>query len=244
MDDWQTDDDRMMAYLDGAMDDAQAAAFERELEERPELAEQLSRFASNDALLRQAFDEPVPQSLTQTVRAMLDQAPVAAGLFASNDNPRGWKRWQWPAIGTVAAAAAAAFMMIGMPVGSNDGMDPILVAMLDRLPSGQTGDLGQGQSLTLQLTATAADGRYCREFVRSGGPSEGTGLACRTAGQWKLEAFVAQSTARNDDMEIRTAGGDTSPEIDAAYARLGLSDPIASDRENDIISNGWLSKEK
>ncbi|MDO7833836.1 hypothetical protein Q4610_02150 [Sphingobium sp. HBC34] len=240
MGDWTTDDDRLMAYLDGAMDEVQMAAFEQELETRPELAQRAERFTANDALLRQAFDEPVPTSLTASVQAAIATASATAtpGIVASNDNRPGWRRWQWPALGA-AAAAAAAFLLVVLPGMTGNDMEPAVVAMLDDLPSGQPGDLGKGQTITPQLTAIAADGRYCREFVRNGGQSAGTGIACRDARHWTLEAFINAPAAQDAPDQIRTAGGKDSSALDAAYTRLGMSDPLGKEEEDMLLSTEW-----
>jgi hypothetical protein len=245
MAEWKTDDDRLMAYLDGAMDATQMAAFETELEERPELAQLFERFTANDALLRQAFDEPVPASLTASVQAAIVTASASAAPapIASNDNAVGWRRWQWPALGAVAAAVAT-FIVVGLPGEAGNGMEPAVVAMLEDLPSGQSGELGAGQTLTPQLTATSADGRYCREFVRDGGQLAGTGIACRNADRWTLEIFMEKPAARTRTDQIRTAGGEDNAALDAVYVRLGMSDPLGKDQEQKLISADWKKLEK
>lgn len=245
MAEWTTDDDRLMAYLDGAMDEAQMSAFEQELAARPDLAQRAERFAANDALLRQAFDEPVPATLTASVKAAIVTASAspARGPTASNDNMPGWRRWQWPGLGA-AAAAAAVFLLVGLPDRANNDMEPAVVAMLDNLPSGQSGNLGKGETITPRLTAKAADGRYCREFVRDGGQSAGTGIACREAARWTLEAFVKNAAAQDATDQIRTAGGKDNRILDAAYARLSISDPLGKEEEEMLLSTGWEKIEK
>ncbi len=62
-------DEQIVAFLDGRLSDSEMNAFEAELEQNAELAEEVARIAGNDDLLRAAFDgpmqEPVDQSLIE-----------------------------------------------------------------------------------------------------------------------------------------------------------------------------------
>ena len=50
--------ERIAAYLDGALSESEARAFEQEVDENPSLAAELERLMDNDALLRAAYAEP------------------------------------------------------------------------------------------------------------------------------------------------------------------------------------------
>lgn len=81
-----TQRDRMSALIDGALPAEQAEALTRELEENPEMAEQIARMRRNDELLRQAvpLDETVPQDLLE--RLGLGEPELAGPELAGPDS--------------------------------------------------------------------------------------------------------------------------------------------------------------
>lgn len=223
---------RIAAYLDGQMEAADVAAFEAELESDPALAATLARWLGNDEMLRAAFAGPIENGADAGLIARMGLAEPAAPS-AANDNPASWQRWRWPAAAAMAAAVALA-VLVSVPRGGGSDL-----AALDRLASRESAEIGGGATLSPTLTVRAADGRYCREFVRGGGREPGRGIACRAPDGWKLEAFARSAEAAADPTRIVTAGGPENAALDAAYARLGASDPLGSVQEHEVIGRNW-----
>ena len=124
-------DERLAAWLDGALQPDQAAAFEAELAGDPALAEQAFAWRGNDALLRAAFDGPIAQGVdAQLIARMGLQAPAA------NDNPP-LRRWGWPLGGAIAAGLALALVLTGNPLGFGMQQDSAaqFAAAMEQLPS-------------------------------------------------------------------------------------------------------------
>lgn len=222
-------DQRIAAYLDGQMDPAQAAAFEAELGRDAELSDRLMRWGANDDLLRAAFAGSDASGADAAFAARVGLAEPAA-IVAANDNASGWQRWRWPTAVGVAAAVMLA-VLIGMPRGDRAPDD---LAALDRLAS-----LERGGDLVPLLTARAADGRFCREFIRPGGRDPGRGIACRSGTGWTQEAFVRGGIAAPDEERMMPAAGPQAAALDRAYERLGLGDPLTNAQEKVVIAGGW-----
>ena len=244
----QSREERIAAFLDGALDDAEQAAFEAELERDPALAAEVERMMGNDALLRDAFSGPIEEGVDNALLARMGLAKGAPAKVAdlderraspsvaANDNPPFWRRWQVPLGGAIAAALALALFLTNQQ-GAAPGAD--FNAALDGTPSGQVAALDGGQKLKPLLTFQAGDGRFCREFSIGMGDAGGTGIACRSDNGWQVEALDKGATELAEGSEIALASGEDGAGLDAAYARLKAGDPLAAEHETALISSDW-----
>ncbi|QFT76861.1 anti-sigma factor [Erythrobacter sp. THAF29] len=233
---------RIAAFLDGAMSDAERAAFEREIERDEKLAEEVARLADNDALLREALAIPSAETVDEAFLEKMGLADGASGQTsatgnAANDNPPFWKRKGFGA-GAAIAASLALVMAFALQGG---GASPIGDA-LEASPSGTIVALGDGAELTPVLTFEAADGRFCREFAYSASGETSSGIACRGPSGWSIEAWSDEAVEIPDGSEIVLAEGGGAENLDSAYARLDAGDPITLEREHEIIASGWSSE--
>lgn len=235
------------AYLDGTLDEAALAAFEIEMARDESLAEEVARFARGDDMLRAAFDapmrDPIDAALLErmglgTVK-VIDTGPPATVPLAANDNPSFLRRWQWPAGGAIAASLALfAVLQSGQePKSTNE-----FAAALESAPSLAPVKLANGGDITPRLTFVAGDGRYCREYLRTGSSVSEAGIACRRDGIWQVEARSEGGGKLPDPAEIAAASGEGTTGLDAAYARLGASDPLGADAERKLIERNWSNR--
>lgn len=114
-------DERLIAYLDGELDESERVAVADWLERDGELRERAAQLGESAALLRAAFDEvlhePLPERLVAAARG---GDGVVVDLSAARG--RRWKRllgdhrW-W--VGAAAAAAIAAFV-VGFGIGGGE----------------------------------------------------------------------------------------------------------------------------
>lgn len=241
---------RIAAYLDGQMSAADLASFEADLEQDPALAEAVARFGANDGLLRAAFEppmqEPVDDALltrmglgSADVVNLVDRRPSKPSV-AANDDARRWARWRWPAAGAIAAALVVTVMT---QTGQAPTTEQQFAQAMETLASGQSVALASGEAITPVLTFKAGDGRYCREFSRSGATAA-TGIACRGGSGWVIEAEAKGANQSKSGNQIATADGADSGKLDEAYARLKASDPVDGDTEKALIAVSWRNSEK
>lgn len=222
------EDERLAAWLDGALSAEETEAFAAELEANPALAAKAEAWQANDRTLTGAFfanERPIDDELLARL-GLVAAAPVAA-----NDNPRS-ARFGWLSAGSAIAAsvAAALFFTLRPPAPVDD-----LSGALDRTASLATAQLADGRKVTPTLTVRAADGRWCREF-RDGAD---TALACRAGtGSWKVEARTRAGEAQ-DSGTIAVASGADPAALESAYAKLGAADPVGAADEQALIAKGW-----
>lgn len=217
---------RLAAWLDGALDPKDAAAFEAELAANPALAERAGSWRANDAFIADAL-APVAQS---PIEPELLAKLGLSGPAAANDNPPWWRSNALPLGGAIAASLAVAVLLAqpGQPQ-----RDEVSLA-LDTTPSLQQARLSDGRVIEPTLTLRAADGRWCREFRSQGKLS----LACRKDGRWTVEGEAADSgSAQGGDYGLASSADHGA--LDAAYRRIDASDPIAAVREAELIGQGW-----
>ena len=254
-------DERVAGWLDGSLSAAEAARFEADLASNPELAEQVADWQRNDDLLRAAFNAPFEQEVDDALLARMGLAtPTLASAPASgstevidlaarrrsaavaNDNlPR--RRWALPLGGAIAAGLALAVVLTGGPslFAPTGSADVRFAEAMEKLPSRTQLVLPDGGQVAPVLSFAAADGRYCREFTVSGGTRPGGGIACKGSAGWKIEARSAVGAVPADPGTIGMAGGPDGRSLDAAYARLGASDPVSVQTEQRLIAGGWKS---
>ena len=251
--DMSSEQDRVSAYLGGAMTPTEAAAFEREMEGDAQLAAIVERWQRNDALLKHAFTTPDAEAVSGALldRLGLADAPPESNVVAldrvqrttpaaQNDNPVSSK-WKWSIAGSLAAsvavlAAVGSFWTAKPPALENDGA---FQTALNSSASGATVALNDDQKLTPILSFEAGDGRFCREFAMEGNAAGSTGVACKSGDKWQIEAMVKGAGSLPSNDEIRTAGGESGASLDATYQRLGAGDPLNNQKEKQVISDGW-----
>ncbi|MES2684597.1 MAG: hypothetical protein V4650_13840 [Pseudomonadota bacterium] len=218
------DDTQLMAYADGELPAAEAAAITTALAEDPALAARIERFAASRRALKQAFALPAAEPLSPALLKLL--APPAATAAPRNAVRR---RPRWPM-----ALAASLLLGLGLMSGYkllNPAADSLSLA-LETLPSGEIRRTAEGEIVALS-TLAAGDGSLCREYERSSASTSQRGLACREGeGQWRERALAA--AVPPDAGGYQLAGGEP---VDAAIAlnarRLSLEE------ERQRLLQGW-----
>lgn len=223
---------RLAAWLDGAMTEAEMAEFEQLLESDPELAERAANWQANDQFIAGAF---APLADAAVDPAMLERLGLAeqAVPVAANDNPPWWRGRGW-ALGGGALAASLALAVVVLGQGGNPARPDELSLALDNTPSLQTATLADGRTVQPRLTVRAKDGRWCREYISG----DQDALACRGDKGWDVMA-TGKAAPQQTGGDVALAGGEDGAALDAAYARIGASDPLEAQAEADLIKGGW-----
>jgi len=258
-DDMNSEQDRVSAYLGGAMTPTEAAAFEQEMEGDAQLAAIVERWQRNDALLKQAFSSPEAETVSGALLDRLGLADVPADsadsnvvaigpakrptVTAQNDNSAAPER-RWTLARSNAASVAVAIAVGSFWTSKPDGIgsEPVFQSTLDGSASGTSVALNDQQKLTPILSFKADDGRFCREFALEGQGGGEQGVACKSGQKWEIEALVKGGAVLPTNSEIRTAAGQDAASLDSTYSRLGAGDPLSRENEMDAISEGWVKK--
>ena len=230
------DDETFFAWLDGELDDEQAARVSVAVAADARLSQLAEQHRAFGARLRGAFDPvaaaPLPERLAQAVKpASAKVIPIAA---ASG-------RRTWAAIPQWAAMAATLALGIGLgtTLNSERGTVPVdmrggemfaaaqLDATLDRqLASAVAGDTRVG------LTFRDRSGAICRTFA----DQRSSGLACRDGGDWQVRGLFAAPESQSGD--YRMAAG-TDPNLAALVDSTIAGEPLDAAQEKAARAKGW-----
>jgi hypothetical protein len=248
------DDEVLMAYADGELDELLSAEIASALERDPALARRVEQHRALRAEVAGAFatvlEQPVPERLLAAANG--PATPLAAGgsqrrgdvlQFPARSAPaaRRWGTREWTAI--------AASLLLGMLlswqflVPSRSSMitaaDGTLVARgaLARALDSQLASTQRPEDpVQIGLTFRSQDGSYCRSFALR--RAETAGLACHTEGQWRIPVTAsAPGTAGG----LRQAASLPPPVLAAIEARIAGEALDAAAEENARLG-GWDAK--
>jgi len=251
------DDETLMAFADGELDEETAAAVEKAMETKDDLARRVELFLQTrvqaKAALGPLLEEPVPERLSQSVRRMIDEAkrrgfpsddseaPRVVALKANDNRVPSPSQRSW--IIPLAASLLAVVFGIGgylAGIGTQDvpqGLEiaglnsPALSEALGQVASGEEAFLA-GSDDRMRVNATFRDetGALCREFeIDSADRSAVVSVACRSNDAWAVNFAV-----------VAPAGGggyapaSSTEALDSYLAATGAHEPLS--REDEVAA--------
>lgn len=244
------DDITLMRYADGELDAETSAAIERAMPEDEALVARIAAFDESRRQAKAAFapllDEPVPEALTASVRALIDKqnvnaAPVADAKiidFPNRAQQPPARRWVLPLAASLAAAllgSFAGYRLAGSPAEDSLSLAGVLGPQLDAtllsIASGEQVALDNG-ALRAIATFRDAGGSLCREFEldRAGGGTI-VSVACRQDGAWRL-AFAAAAPAANGGY----APASSLEALDAYLSAIDAQPPLQQEDEKKALA--------
>lgn len=220
-------EEMLMAYADGAADEAARAEVERQAAADPDVAARLARHLSLKSRLSGAFDgalsEPVPERLVE--------AATAGAPKAGRSPLRDWRTW------SAMAACLAAGVLVGVRMADHGPISPDfrargqLAAALDqRLASDPAGP----DQVRIGVSFRSQEGAYCRTFQTPGARGM-AGFACRDEDAWRVLMSVPH---RPEGGEYRLAGSAPAPVMRAAGA-MAAGDVLDAQAEAAARAAGW-----
>lgn len=207
----------VMAYVDQELPADRAAALRQALAGSADLRARVEAYAASRRILQRSFEPalhaPLPERLLQLI-----EPPAALA------SPR--RRWR-PAPWAMAAAIGVLALGLGWwrqpaPVLGPELLDAVVLAALERTPSGETLQR-EGQAVVPLATLQLADGRYCRDYAMRRGDQEHRARACRESGG----TWVAQRMELAPAEDYRPASGDGSAAL------------LTVEEEAALIAEGW-----
>lgn len=246
------DDETLVAFADGELDDATSERLEAALETDEALAARLAVFLESRDVLASAMkpliDEPVPDALRLSVERMVADAavsaaaaPVAAGETVvpfrpktAPQAPAAMRRALLPlAASIVAVVAGLAGYQLGRS-GSATGTDPLgqVAAILDSEPSGAERVIDGAGTLRIISSFRAEAGALCREYELEGEAAVETTIACRDGNAWATRLAVSAPRAEG------YAPASAQDTIDAWLSSINAGAPLGTDEERSALSAG------
>ncbi|WP_329608768.1 anti-sigma factor [Mesorhizobium muleiense] len=240
-----------MAFADGELDDATAAAIEKAMQS--DIASRVALFLETRVQAKEALgpvlDEPVPDRLSQSVQRMIDEArrrsvPSDASerahvvAFRARDNramPRPQASWIMPLAASLVAVVFGCggyffgFASQNQPHGLEvAGQDSPLSEALGQVASGEEAVLA-GSTDRIRAVATFRDGAgsLCREFeIDSANRSTVISVACHSNHGWAVN-FAVVAPARDGGY----APASSSEALDSYLAATGAHEPLSREDE-------------
>lgn len=226
------DEDMLMAFADGELDEIARARVERALAEDEGLRARLETQQRLRARLAAHYapSEDVPERF----RAMLETNVVALPPASAPD-----RRPLWQAL-TAIAATLVLGIAVGRtlpwgaagPVGTENGMMVARGFLADALETQLASAQAPGDAARIGISFTGADGRICRTFESA----SLAGLACRGDDNWQLVMTAAGSGARRS--EYRQAGSGSALILQAAQDMIS-GEPLDAEAERRARDAGW-----
>lgn len=229
------DDELLMAYVDGELDEVSSKRVARALAANRELAEAAEAQKRLKAKLSRRYDPVAEEEVPERFRALLgtNVVPIAPALEKKRAG------FRWPQL-----AAIAATFVVGMltaqvvtdeqPAGVDGGpmlaAGPLAEALETQLASAQP----QDAPAKIGVSFAATDGRHCRTFETA----DLAGLACRGEPGWELV-----TTARlegGSGGEYRQAGSAAALVMQVSQEMIS-GEPFDAAAERRARDSGWRS---
>jgi len=228
------DDDLLMAFVDGELDEVNRARVERAIAEDPALRARLEQQRKLRATLAAFYDPTADEQVPERFRAMLDTNVVD---FAAARGRRPRPVWQ-------SLMALAATLLLGLaigrtlvmpapgPVGIANGtmvaQGPLAAALDTQLASAQSPDA----ATRIGTSFAAADGRLCRTFDSAAL----AGVACRGEQGWQL---MMTSTGSGAAQTAYRQAGSSNPLVAQAAQELMAGEAFDATAERSARDSGW-----
>lgn len=224
------DEEEFYAWLDGELEERDAARVAARVADDPRLAALAAKHQTMGEALRNSFapvmgaDIPPPRMTADVVE-----------LAERRTKPTGFGLPQW--------AAMAATLVVGLLAGQfldfqseapldSRGGTLVAAAALDSALGQKLASAGSDGPVQIGLTFRSVDGKICRSFAQAGS----SGLACRDGGRWRIDAIFAAPPAAGGDYRMAAAGDPRLAElIDSRIA----GDPFDAAAEKAARDGGW-----
>ncbi|HVC01647.1 MAG TPA: hypothetical protein VND80_05515 [Steroidobacteraceae bacterium] len=244
-------DETLMAFADGELDPAAAAAVEAALRDDPRLAAQLAEHHALRARVQAAFAgelaEPVPRRLidaaTRAPPAAVDAPKIVPIDTVRTRRERSWRRG-------LAPLAMAASLVLGIGIGFvawhpavsilGENAQGALIADggLARALSDQLAGPGAAGGIDIGLSFLSKSGSYCRTFriAKARAPA---GVACRSGTDWRIDVLTPSAEGPGAQAAYRMAGSSLPPAVLAAVESRIVGQPLDRIGERAARRRAW-----
>jgi hypothetical protein len=249
------DDETLMAFADGELDEVTTARVARAIADDPELAKELEMFRSARVSVAEAMQplvrDPVPAELSLSVAAMIErdrEARAAANppphvmpLHAERVRPRRSPAWLMPmaaAVVLLAGGSGGYFLgsklTVPVPAEFVSIDDPAIIQALSEIPSGKAMDVpGTGRTIEPVLSFQLEDGTLCREYKLKDPDAKGVvSIACHEQNNWRTHLLMAAT--RSEEGYVPAGSAET---IDAYLASIRAGSPLDGPAEDAALKS-------
>jgi hypothetical protein len=228
------DDDLLMAFADGELDEVTRARVERAVAEDPALKARLAVQQRLRARLAAHYGPAAEEEVPERLRSMLETKVVR---FAPARRARPmWQNFAALAATLVLGLALGRTLTAPSPIGVERGTMVAQGALADALETELASAQAQDAATRIGVSFAAADGRLCRTFESAAA----AGLACRGDAGWQV--MVASAGERGQRGAFRQAGSGSALVLEAAQEMMA-GEPLDAAAERRARDSGWRRRE-
>lgn len=250
------DDETLMAFADGELDEVTAARVAKAVADDADLAARVRMFQASRAKAAEAMGPlaraAVPSGLVLSVAAMIERdrrareeaASAASNVVSFREESARRRRapaWLMPvAAALVLVIGGSGGYLIGsalparVPAEFTSIEDPAIIQALSEIPSGKTIDVpGTGRTIEPVLSFQLQDGTLCREYKLKGPDAGGlVSIACLERNRWRTHLLMA---ATRPEEGFVPAGSDET--IDAYLSSIQAGTPLDDAAEDAALKS-------
>jgi hypothetical protein len=232
------DDDMLMAFVDGELDEVGRARVERAVGGDPALQARLAQQQDLRARLAAHYGPTAEEEVPERFRAMLETNVVAFPAA----QPRA-SRPLWQSLTALAAALVLGLMLGRTLLAPTPAQGPFAVADGTLVARGSLADALDSQLASAQPRDAATrigvsfadhDGRACRSFDSAAA----AGIACRNGADWQVMMTAAGSGRQRGD--YRQAGSENLL-VQQTAQEMMAGEPFDDAGERRARDSGWRS---
>jgi len=230
-------ENKLVAYADGFLPPTEMAEVEAALSRSPALAKRVARIKQTRERAAAAFDDTLTQSLSPEI------LKAASGAAAPNQRPS----LVWIGVALAILAIGVFIGRISVPSTLSPDSPHLVVAtlrgnyaglelarFLDSAETGQELHLGANIPAHIVLSFAARGGGACRQFEVGAEKSLMSGVACRDAGEWRIEVLAKHA------FESDAPAPNVAPEpIHILIDSMIEGAPYEAEQERAIIASHW-----
>lgn len=265
-------DEKLSAYFDGELPEAEMAEIAAMVEDEPEVAARLEALALQDARLKDGFREIDERPIRADTMALLDafaqeekEAPTdtVSGEVVSLADRRSRGRFQAPMVSWGHAIAASVALVVGIGLGAqfpaNDGNSRLdvfananivdesnpLFAVLEATPSAETALLGSSDQVAVTPVLSFRDktGSFCRDYEVRAQTGTSRNVACKREQAWVVQlAMAAVSATASNETGYSPASATMSGVYDEALLDMIVGDALSAEEEAALIGMHWQNR--
>ena len=238
------DEERLLAWIDGALDPSEAAEVAAAVSTDSRLAALAASHRALTGRLQGGFDtllhEPIPAALAAAAPPAATVSDLAAARSARDDrlivSARRFQMPQWAAIAATLAVGIIAGRMTGelgpQPIVTQGSAGLQANGPLAAALDGQLASAPANGAVRVEVTFRSRDGEVCRSWSATGQD----GVACHAGDRWRIIASLATPAA--DKGEYRMAGS-SDPKLLGIIDGMIDGEPFDATSELQARRDGW-----
>jgi hypothetical protein len=229
-------DERLSAFLDAELPEAEMEAIRQALADNEQLAERLAELAMVDELVALSAAKIDTQPIPEQVNVLLESSAPSATVIQF---PFAQRARQLVRNNLAIAASVMLVMAVGafqlLASGERPNHWQAVAQVLETAPSGHQQRASDGSQIRARLSFINREGDYCRQFQLQDRAGNSEQIACRHEGEWRqLASAPVKASAPGS---YQTASGD-SP-LDATLDDMISGEPLDATAEAAAIANRW-----